>query len=57
MTVTRVDGLAGSTFDPFGIVKRISRRLGAISFTGGAVGQHRVPWKRPIHPSLRPILR
>jgi Resolvase, N terminal domain len=38
VTVTRIDRLAHSTFDLFGIVRRI---VDAIPFTGRTVGRHR----------------
>src|SRR6516162_11801403 len=41
VTVTRIDRLARSTFDLFGIVKRILARQGTVSILGGTVGRHR----------------
>lgn len=39
LTVTRIDRLARSTFDLFGIVKCIVERQGAIPLLGRAVGE------------------
>jgi hypothetical protein len=41
VTVTRIDRLARSTFDLFGIVKKIVDATGAIPLTGRAAGRHR----------------
>jgi len=41
VTVTRIDRLARSTFDLFGIVKRIVDAKGGIPIIGGAMGRHR----------------